>query len=88
MDSFDIVWRRSAERDIRNIDRRYIKRIKEKIEKLSDEPHPRRSVKLIFSTDHYRIRVGDYRIIYNVNEKESVITICYIRHRKDAYRDL
>ena len=36
---------------------------------------------------HRRIRVGDYRIVYRVDPKKSVVTIAYIRHRKDVYKD-
>ncbi|MEA1976902.1 MAG: type II toxin-antitoxin system RelE/ParE family toxin [Chloroflexota bacterium] len=35
----------------------------------------------------YRIRVGDYRVIYEINDNEGQITIIYVRHRRDAYRD-
>jgi mRNA interferase RelE/StbE len=42
--------------------------------------------KLAGSANTYRIRVGDYRIVYEVDMKEQVITVARVRHRRDAYR--
>ncbi len=49
---------------------------------------PRQSVKLAGSEDLYRIRVGDYRVIYGVADEAKVVTVHYVRHRSQAYRRL
>jgi len=58
----------------------------EKISLLSENPRPS-GVKKLKGFDHeYRIRVGDYRIRYEIDDKESVVVILNCRHRKDIYR--
>ena len=49
---------------------------------------PYNSVKLSGTDDLYRIRVGDYRVIYGVDHNLKLIVIHYIRHRRDVYRGL
>lgn len=86
MTSFKIEWKSSSENDIKKIDRQYIQKILDAIESISNNPFPIRSRKLRSSESSYRLRVGDYRVIYQVNFENRVITIFYVRHRKDAYR--
>lgn len=59
----------------------------DKIEKLEDEPFPIDSKKLI-NRAGWRIRIGDYRILYTVDLKKKEITILSVQHRKDAYRKI
>ena len=84
---FEINWKSSSEHDLKKIDRQYIARILDAIESLMDNPFPSQSKKLKDSESSYRLRIGDYRIIYQVDSKKKEITIYYIRHRKDAYKD-
>ena len=58
----------------------------EKIEALAGDPFPSGAVKLTDSESLYRIRVGDYRVVYGIDAKARSIYIHYIRHRKEAYR--
>ena len=55
---------------------------------MADDPTPSHSVKLAGAEALYRIRVGDYRVIYGVDHPSKQIVIHYIRHRKDAYHTL
>jgi mRNA interferase RelE/StbE len=86
MASFEINWKTSAEHDLRRIDKQYISRILNVIESLAENPFPAQSKKLRDSEASYRIRIGDYRVIYQVDTKGEIITIYHIRHRKDAYK--
>ena len=88
MGSFEIQWKRSAERDLRNVDRQHIPRIVKTIEALADDPFPYQYCKLQGTERLYRIRVGDYRAIYQVDTEAKVVIIYYIRHRREAYRGL
>lgn len=88
MGSFEIQWKRSAERDLRNIDKQYIPRIFKKIESLAVNPFPSQYCKLRGTERLYRIRVGDYRVIYHVDTETKTVIIYYVRHRKEAYRGL
>lgn len=88
MASYKILWKHSAERDLRNIDRQQIPRIIEAIERLADDPFPLQHHKLRSTEQFYRIRVGDYRVVYQVDIKTNVVIIYYVRHRSKAYREL
>jgi len=86
MDSYEIQWKDSAERDLRNIEPQQVPRIVKAVESLVDNPFPRQHRKLRGSERDYRIRVGDYRVIYQVDTKRKVLTIYHVRHRREAYR--
>jgi mRNA interferase RelE/StbE len=62
----------------------YLK-IYEKMKSLSDNPRPNGCIKLTDSDD-YRIRVGRFRILYEINDKEKIIDIYEILHRKESYK--
>jgi mRNA interferase RelE/StbE len=61
-------------------------RIGSAIQKLSENPFPQGSIKLVGSESEYRIPVGDYRIIYQVQEFILVVFVIRIGHRRDIYR--
>jgi len=86
MDSFKIAWKVSSEHDIRKIDRQFIPRILNEIASLAENPFPGQAKKLQDSESSYRLRIGNYRVIYQVNFKKTAIIIYHVRHRKDAYK--
>ncbi len=86
MESYEILWKRSAERDLRSIDRQYIPRIIGAVESLADNPLTLQSCKLRSVESFYRIRVGDFRIIYQIESDRKRVVVYYIRHRKKIYR--
>ena len=88
MASFEIQFKSSAERDLQNIDKQYIPRIIKTIESLAANPFPLQYCKLRGTERLYRIRVGDYRVIYQVDTEAKIVTIYSIRHRRSAYRRL
>jgi mRNA interferase RelE/StbE len=88
MVSYNIDFKPSAEKDLRNLSRPIVSRIMDKIEKLATTPVPFQAAKLSVTEHLYRIRVGDYRIIYEVDEKQHNVIIHYVRHRREVYRDL
>lgn len=59
-----------------------------RIEKLKDDPFPQGVIKLEGVERLYRIVVGDYRIVYEVDTQAKQIMILYVRHRRDVYRAL
>ncbi|MCP4136452.1 MAG: type II toxin-antitoxin system RelE/ParE family toxin [bacterium] len=83
---YTIEIKKQVEKDLKKIDRQHINTILEKIESLQENPFPQSSTKLVNTETTYRLRVGDYRVIYQVDEKNEEITIFYIRHRKEAYK--
>ncbi|MFH0924945.1 MAG: type II toxin-antitoxin system RelE/ParE family toxin [bacterium] len=88
MASFKILFKGSSAHDLRKIDKQYIPRIINAVEDLAGEPFPSQSRKLRDSESNYRLRVGDYRVIYQVDSKEKIISVYHIRHRREVYRGL
>lgn len=86
MGSYKLGWKESVQKDFRRLPSVMISRIIKKVETLPANPTPVDSKKLK-DTDHtYRVRVGDYRIIYQVNTPDKEIVICRVRHRRDVYK--
>ncbi|MEE8585381.1 MAG: type II toxin-antitoxin system RelE/ParE family toxin [Acidobacteriota bacterium] len=83
---YEILFARSARRELERLPSKIAERIFNRIEKLSDQPRPRGSVKLRGAANHWRIRAGDYRVIYAVDDRSRIVDVSAIRHRSDAYR--
>lgn len=62
------------------------RRLRAAIDALEQETRPAGCVKLAGSPDLYRIRVGDYRIVYQINGRELVVLVLSIGHRREVYR--
>ncbi|MFH1190602.1 MAG: type II toxin-antitoxin system RelE/ParE family toxin [Candidatus Omnitrophota bacterium] len=75
----------SAQKDMDNLEKRFFGQIKDKINSLKFIPHPNGSLKLT-AEEGYRVRSGDYRVIYRIDDKKKVIYIYRIKHRKESYR--
>ena len=75
--------RKSAIKDLKKIDHEVRKRLHVKIQELADFPEVSNVKKLTNFEPAYRVRVGDYRILFDVNE--DVIEIGRVLHRKDSY---
>ncbi len=84
--SYKISIVRSALKSLQKIEKRTQKRIEKKIDTLSSNPIPADSKKLKGKRDLFRIRVGDYRIVYSVQNKELIVLIIKIGHRREVYR--
>ena len=81
-----IVFTRRAERDVDDIPDGARGRLAKRIDGLASEPRPPGSRKLAGSEDLYRLRSGDYRIIYSIEDRLITVTIIRIGHRRDIYR--
>ena len=86
MASFNLQWRTSTKKDLRRIPRQAVSRIVAEVANLTKEPLPHGSEKLTGSERMYRIRVGDYRVIYELLRDAKIVEIQRVRHRKDVYR--
>jgi mRNA interferase RelE/StbE len=81
---YKIEIKRSAVKEIKKIPANDLKKILTKISSLADNPRPTGYVKLI-SYEKYRIRVGVYRILYEIKDNLLVIIVVKVAHRKDVY---
>lgn len=80
-----ISFVKSAEKELLNLDKNLAKRILEKINLLEDDPYGQNSQKL-GGGKGYRIRIGDYRVVYTVDKIAKTVIVIRIRHRRDVYR--
>lgn len=86
MASYKIEWKNSAYKELQKLPRAMITRVVAAVSDLSNDPFPHGVKKLVGSEFSYRIRVGDYRVVYEVFENRLIIEIVRVRHRKDVYR--
>ena len=86
MSSYEIVFVRSARKELQSLPHGVSERILDKIELLATNPRSPDSRKLHGYSDLWRIRTGEYRVVYSIDDKNQVITVFIVRHRSDAYR--
>ena len=84
---FDVFLERAAEKDLRRLSKDVHGRVVTAIAGLAREPRPAASKKLTGSKSDWRLRVGDYRILYEIAETIRVVRVYRVRHRGDVYRD-
>ena len=85
MSSYQIKFKSSALKELKNLPSQTQKRISIKIEELRQNPRPSGVVKLTGDDKLYRVRVGNYRIVFYIDDTERIIRITRIRHRRDVY---
>jgi mRNA interferase RelE/StbE len=81
-----VTFARSARKELEALGQKQVERIFRRIEGLGKEPRPSGCRKLIGSKLLWRIRIGDYRIVYAVYDDRQVVDIVAVRHRKDVYQ--
>ncbi len=86
MASYLIEWKHSARKELRKLPSNVIQKIMNEVEALSQNPYPHNCRKLAGSEQTWRIRIGNYRVIYTVLSSTLVIEIIRVAHRKDVYR--
>lgn len=83
---YEILLERAAEKDLNRLPPEVFHRVISHIKKLADNQRPPGSRKITGSQNSWRIRIGDYRVIYDIDDKRKTVSVMFIRHRKDAYR--
>jgi mRNA interferase RelE/StbE len=86
MPDFNVTFAKSASRELQRLDPPIARRVLVAIEKLSTQPRPSGCLKLTGSQNDWRIRIGEWRVIYTINDGKVIVNIVAIRHRSDAYR--
>jgi mRNA interferase RelE/StbE len=74
-----------VQKQLQRLPRDPYERVRDAIRSLAQEPRPRGSVKLT-GRDGWRIRVGDYRVVYEIQDDQRIVTVLDVRHRRDVYR--
>ncbi len=84
--AYRVVLLRSAARDLQNLTKPIQRRVSRAIDALAADPRPH-GAKLLAGPDRaWRIRVGDYRVLYRIDDDRVEVLVIRIRHRGDAYR--
>jgi mRNA interferase RelE/StbE len=86
MAEYRLTVARSARKDLEKLQTNIADRIVNEIALLASEPRPQGGVKLHGQKNLWRIRVGDYRVIYAIDDAQRWIDISIVRHRRDVYR--
>jgi len=83
---YEILLERSAERDLKKLPKNMFDRVVLSIKSLAGNTRPHGARKITGSSNDWRIRVGEYRIIYEIDDEVRVVKIMRVRHRREAYR--
>ncbi len=85
MAEYEILFKESVWKDLKKIPKNDLKRILSRVEKLGDDPRPMGYEKLT-GEELYRVRQGNYRIVYSIQDNELTVWIIKVGHRKNVYR--
>ena len=86
--AYDVRFKPSAERAFRKLPADIQRRIARRLDGLAEEPRPPGCEKLAGAERLYRVRVGDYRVVYEVSDDVLMVLVLVVGHRKDVYRRL
>ena len=84
--SYEIQWSRSAVREVRALPAQVGLRVAEGVGRLASDPRPPGCKKLAGHKDLWRIRIGQYRVIYFIGDLVRLVRVERVAHRKDVYR--
>ena len=85
MVEYKLLFKESVYKDLKVLSRSDLKIILSKIEELAKNPRPAGSQKLS-GLELFRVRQGEYRIVYSIQDRELVVHVIKVGHRKDVYR--
>lgn len=85
--AYQIIISKSIQKQIENLPIDVRNRVIEKIKNLAQEPRPENSIKLKGFDQEYRIRIGDYRVRYEINDPNQIIKLLQCKHRREIYRN-
>jgi len=85
MEPYRITVKQSVSKDLRKIPKKDVKRILVAIQTLAENPRPQHSKKLS-GQERYRLRQGNYRILYSIEDEKLVVCVVKVGNRRDVYR--
>jgi mRNA interferase RelE/StbE len=83
---YEVYLESAAERDLRKLSVETFYRIVSQIDVLAENPRPAGCRKITGSKSDWRIRIGDHRVIYEIDDKAKTVKVLRIRHRREVYR--
>ncbi len=83
---YQVVFRDEARKAFHDLDPAVRKRVGRVIDRLADNPRPGQSTQLVGDSRTWRVRAGDWRILYEIGDEQLVVLVLDVRHRSTAYR--
>ncbi|KHG40104.1 MULTISPECIES: type II toxin-antitoxin system RelE/ParE family toxin [Aphanizomenon] len=84
--TYEIIITKSIQKQLDNLPNNIQERVYEKIAQLAEEPRPDGVVKLKGYDNEYRIRIGDYRLVYEIRDEQLIVLLVQCKHRRDVYK--
>ncbi len=86
MTTYSVALLPAAKRDLRRLSAEVQKRVEAAITQLESDPRPPASKKLVGFENEWRLRVGDYRVLYVIDDSLKLVMVARVAHRREAYR--
>jgi mRNA interferase RelE/StbE len=84
--TYEIIITKSIQKQLDNLPNNIQERVYEKIAQLAEEPRPDGVIKLKGYDNEYRIRIGDYRLVYEIRDQQLIVLLVQCKHRRDVYK--
>ena len=84
--TYEIIITKSIQKQLDNLPNNIQERVYEKFSQLAEEPRPDGVVKLKGYDNEYRIRIGDYRLVYEIRDEQLIVLLVQCKHRRDVYK--
>lgn len=84
--TYTVQWARKTVKQLEKLDRTAQKKIIIAVTKLADNPRPHGTKSLVTRPGEYRVRVGDYRVVYEIHDDRLLVLVVAVAHRREAYR--
>ena len=86
--NYELILKPSAEKQLHRLPKSVQARVLDKLVAVQADPHLPGAIKLAGATTAWRVRLGDYRVVYEIKESRRSIFVTIIAHRREVYRDL
>ena len=83
---YEVEFEPQVAKELRDMQRGDLERVMDRIRGLANDPRPPGSEKLVGMANAWRIRSGNYRVVYTVDDSAQVVTITRVGHRREVYR--
>ena len=84
--TYEIIITKTIQKQLDNLPNNIQERVYDKISQLAEEPRPDGVVKLKGYDNEYRIRIGDYRLVYEIQDEQLIVLLVQCKHRRDVYK--
>lgn len=83
--SYSIIWDKKAKKFLKKLEPKESKRIIKKVNEITD--NPKRHLNTLVKINLYKLRIGDYRALIDLNENKKLIEVVLVKHRKNIYKN-